>query len=80
MSAGIKVHQACKIIKKQSWHLPTLAAGVMHKIEPAHHALQQEGGLKGKRIKKKKKNPSHMLLLEKIICTREKCVIMATVA
>lgn len=41
-----------KIIKKQSWHLPTLVAGVMHNIEPAHHALQQEGGFaKGKELK-----------------------------
>lgn len=30
-----------KIISKESWHLPTLVAGVMHNIEPAHHALQQ---------------------------------------
>lgn len=30
----------------------TLAAGVMHNIEPAHHALQQEGGFeKGKELK-----------------------------
>ena len=30
----------------------TLVAGVMHNIEPAHHALQQEGGFeKGKELK-----------------------------
>lgn len=37
---------------KESWNLPTLAAGVMHNIEPAHHAVQQEvdwiGGRKSK--------------------------------
>lgn len=46
------MHHRFKIIKKQSWHLPTLVAGVMHNIEPAHHALQQEGGFeKGKELK-----------------------------
>lgn len=34
-----------EIISKESWHLPTLVAGVMHNIEPAHHALQQGGGV-----------------------------------
>lgn len=34
-----------RIISKESWHLPILVAGVMHNIEPAHHALQQEGGV-----------------------------------
>lgn len=47
-----ELHHRFKIIKKQSWHLPTLVAGVMHNIEPAHHALQQEGGFgKGKELK-----------------------------
>lgn len=32
------------VFSKENWHLPTLVAGVMHNIEPAHHALQQGGG------------------------------------
>lgn len=36
--------------RTKSRNLPTLAAGVMHNIEPAHHALQQEVDWKGRRI------------------------------
>lgn len=36
--------------RRKSRNLPMLAAGVMHNIEPAHHALQQEVDWKGRRI------------------------------
>lgn len=36
--------------RRKSRNLPTLAAGAMHNIEPAHHALQQEVDWKGRRI------------------------------
>lgn len=32
------------VSSKESSHLPTLVAGVMHNMEPAHHALRQGGG------------------------------------
>lgn len=36
------------VVSKENWHLPTLVAGVMHNIEPAHHALQQVWGGRGR--------------------------------
>lgn len=43
-----------EIISKECWHLPILVAGVMQKIEPAHHALQQGVEWKGRRQKLRK--------------------------
>lgn len=42
-----KTEETTNIVIKESLHLPTLVAGVMHNIEPAHHALQQGIGVNG---------------------------------
>lgn len=49
---------------RKNWHLPTLVAGVMHNIEPAHHALQQvlSEGLGGLVWGKRRRNQRITLL------------------
>lgn len=56
-------------MSKESWHLPTLVAGVMHNIEPAHHALQQEVEWKGRGTNKQtKKNKEKSFIKNRHDC------------